>query len=92
MLYPIAIERGDSDTAHGIIVPDIAGCFSVADDYNDVFDNTIEAIAGHLECIVNEGLEIPLPSNIEGYIDDPDYVGMTWAMVAVNVIRYLDKT
>ena len=77
---------------HVIIAADIAGCFSAADNYNDVFDNAIEAITGHLECLVNEGLEIPLPSNIEGYIDDPDYAGITWAIVAVDVNRYLGKT
>ncbi len=92
MLYPIAIERGDKETAHGIIIPDIAGCFSAADNYNDVFDNAIEAITGHLECLAEEGLEIPLPSDIEHYIDDEDYKGMTWAVVAVDINRYLGKT
>ena len=92
MLYPIAIERGDKDTAHGIIVPDIAGCFSAADDYNDVFDNISEAIAGHLECLAEEGLEIPLPSDIGKYIDNPDYEGMTWGVVSIDVSRYLGKT
>ncbi len=92
MLYPIAIERGNKNTAHGISVPDIAGCFSAADDYNDVFDNAVEAIAGHLECLAEAGEEIPLPSHIESYIDNPDYAGMTWAMVAVDVSRYLGKT
>lgn len=92
MLYPIAIERGDKETAHGIIIPDITGCFSAADNYNDVFDNAIEAITGHLECLAEEGLEIPLPSDIERYIDDEDYKGMTWAVVAVDVNRYLGKT
>ena len=92
MLYPIAIERGDKNTAHGIVVPDIAGCFSAADDYNDVFTNAAEAIAGHLECLAEAGLEIPLPSDIEKYIDDLDYEGMTWGVVAVDVSRYLGKT
>ncbi len=92
MLYPIAIERGDKDTAHGIIVPDIAGCFSAADNYNDVFDNAIEAITGHLECLAELDEDIPLPSNIEQYIDDPEFEGMTWAVVAVDVNRYLGKT
>ncbi len=92
MLYPIAIERGDKNTAHGIVVPNIAGCFSAADDYNDVFTNAAEAIAGHLECLAEAGLEIPLPSDIEKYIDDLDYEGMTWGVVAVDVSRYLGKT
>lgn len=92
MLYPIAIERGDKNTAHGIVVPDISGCFSAADDYNDVFNNAAEAITGHLECLAEAGLEIPLPSDIEKYIDDLNYEGMTWGVVAVDVSRYLGKT
>lgn len=92
MLYPIAIERGGDDSAHGIIVPDIAGCYSAADNYNDVFDNAAEAIIGHLECLAEAGEEIPLPSNIENYIDEPEFAGMTWAVVAVDVNRYLGKT
>ena len=92
MLYPIAIERGDKQTAHGIIVPDIAGCFSAADNYDDIFENAIEAIAGHLECLAEEGLDIPLPSSVENYLDDPDYQGMTWAVVDVDVSRYLGTT
>ena len=92
MLYPIAIERGDHQTAHGIIIPDIAGCFSAADNYDDIFENAIEAIAGHLECLAEEGLDIPLPSSVENYLDDPDYQGMTWAVVDVDVSRYLGTT
>ena len=92
MLYPIAIERGDRDTAHGIIVPDIVGCFSAADNYNDIFDNAIEVITGHLECLAELGEDIPMPSHIEQYIDNPDYVSMTWALVPVDVSRYLGKT
>lgn len=92
MLYPIAIERGDHQTAHGIIIPDIASCFSAADNYNDIFENAIEAIAGHLECFSEEGLDIPLPSSVENYLDHPDYQGMIWAVVDVDVSRYLGAT
>ena len=92
MLYPIAIERGDKETAHGIIVPDIIGCYSAADDYNEVFDNAIEAITGHLECLAELGEDIPMPSNIDQYIDNPDYIGMTWALVPIDVSCYLGKT
>ncbi|MDL3986047.1 type II toxin-antitoxin system HicB family antitoxin [Shewanella xiamenensis] len=31
MLYPIAIETGDSKHAYGVVFPDIPNCFSAGD-------------------------------------------------------------
>lgn len=84
MLYPIAITRGDDTTAHGIFVPDIEGCFSAADNYQDVFDNAIEAIELHLKGLVEDGEEIPLPSSISNHIGNPEYQDMMWALVHVD--------
>ncbi len=92
MLFPIAIERGNIDTAHGVIVPDVPGCFSAADNYQDIFDNAIEAITLHLEGLVEDGEEIPLAKTIDHHIDNPEYEGMTWALVPVDVSRYLGAT
>ena len=91
MLYPIAINKGNSSTAHGIFIPDIEGCFSAADDYQDAFANAIEAIELHLEGLVEDGADIPLPSTIDSHIEKPEYQGMIWALVEVDVNRYLDK-
>lgn len=84
MLYPIAIVIGDDTTAHGIFVPDIEGCFSAADDYQDAFDNAIEAIELHLEGLVADGEKIPLPSSIDSHVDKPEYQDMMWALVHVD--------
>ena len=92
MLYPIAIARGDDTTAHSIFVPDVKGCFSAADDYQDAIDYAIEAIELHLEGLVEDGEEVPLPSSINNHIDSPEYEGMTWALVPVDVNRYLGKS
>ena len=92
MLYPIAITKGDNNTAHGIFIPDVVGCFSAADDYQDAFANAIEAIELHLEGLVEDDEDIPLPSDIDSHIDNPEYEGMTWALVEVDVNRYLGKS
>ncbi len=92
MLYPIAIARGDDTTAHGIFIPDLEGCFSAADDYQDAFDNAIEAIELHLEGLVEDGEDVPLPSSIDNHVNNPEYEGMTWALVEVDVNRYLGKS
>ncbi len=59
-LYPILIEPGDSKTAFGIEVPDLPGCFSAADSYDDILKNTREAIALHLESLDH----VPEPSTL----------------------------
>lgn len=92
MLYPIAIAKGDNSTAHGIFIPDVEGCFSAADDYQDAINNAIEAIELHLEGLVEDGEDIPLPSDIDNHIAKPEYEGMTWALVEVDVNRYLGKS
>lgn len=52
----------------------------------------IEAIELHLEGLVEDGEQIPLPSDIGAYMDNPEYEGVTWALAPVDVNRYLGKT
>ncbi|WP_352309091.1 type II toxin-antitoxin system HicB family antitoxin [Psychrobacter sp. W2-37-MNA-CIBAN-0211] len=92
MLYPIAITRADNNTAHGIFIPDVIGCFSAADDYQDAIANAIEAIELHLEGLVEDDEDIPLPTDIDNHMSNPEYEGMTWALVEVDVNRYLGKS
>jgi len=46
MLFPIAIERGDEAHAYGVAVPDLPGCFSASDTFEDALANVREAIEG----------------------------------------------
>lgn len=91
MLYPIAVERGSDTEAFGVIVPDIQGCFSAGDTFEEALDNVKEAIAGHLEILAEDGEDIPLASEAANFLDNDDYRGMIWAVVDVDVSRYLGK-
>lgn len=91
MLYPIAVERGSDKEAYGVIVPDIQGCFSAGDTFEEALENAREAIAGHLEILAEDGEEIPLASEAVNFFDNDDYKGMVWAVVEVDVSRYLGK-
>ena len=82
MLYPIAIALGDEKHAHGVFVPDIPGCFSAADEFQDVYANAIEAITDHIELLVEDGEEIPQPSDIRTLQENPEYEGMIWGIDA----------
>ena len=39
MLYPIAIEKGSDTEAYGVIVPDINGCHSAGDTFEEALEN-----------------------------------------------------
>lgn len=91
MLYPVAIEKGSESEAFGVQVPDIAGCFSAGDTFEEALENVKQAIAGHLEILAEDGEEIPLASSIDRFMNAEDYKGLIWAIVDVDVSRYLGK-
>lgn len=94
MYYPIAIEQGDAEHCYGVIVPDLPGCFSAGDSFEEALENAKEAIKFHLETIVDDGEVIPLPSPIEQHRHKPEFKNhdFIWAMVEIDVSRYLGKT
>lgn len=90
MLYPIAIEKGDA--SFGVQVPDIPGCFSGGDTVQQALESAKEAIYAHLELLIEDGEELPSATNVENHIDNPDYAGLTWALVDVDVTQLLGKS
>ncbi|SDC31495.1 Predicted nuclease of the RNAse H fold, HicB family [Sphingomonas sp. YR710] len=49
MKYFYAVVHKDPDSAYGVHFPDLPGCFSAADDLDDVLPNAIEAMELWLE-------------------------------------------
>ncbi|MCI2808438.1 type II toxin-antitoxin system HicB family antitoxin [Eoetvoesiella caeni] len=85
MKYPIAIEPGSDTQAWGVVVPDLPGCFSAADEGIDAaIDNAKEAITLWIETAIDEGQTIPGPSSITVLQSDPTYKGWIWAIVEVD--------
>jgi predicted RNase H-like HicB family nuclease len=92
MLYPIAIEPpANANECYGIEVPDIAGCFSAADDLDDAVANAQQAIALHLESLADDGDPIPMPKAISEHLSNPEYAGRVWLLVDVDVSRYMGR-
>ena len=89
MLYPVAIDK--SASSFGVRVPDIPGCFSGGDSYQDAIDSVREAIEAHIELLVEEGELLPAATCIEAFIDDEVYAGTIWALVDVDVTRLMGK-
>lgn len=91
MLYPIAISVGDDQHAWGVEVPDIPGCFSAGDDLDDAIAMAREAIEGHFEILAEDGSAIPPASKVTHHASNPQYAGVTWALVDIDVSKYLGK-
>ena len=86
MIYPIVIHK-DSDTAYGVTVPDLPGCFSAGDTIEDALTNTVEAIECHIEGILIDGEYLPNGKTIEAHISCPEYKDGTWAIVDVDLSK-----
>lgn len=91
MLYPIAISSGDNEHAWGVEVPDIPGCFSAGDDLDDAMAMAREAIEGHFEILAEDGARIPPANKVTLHAANPKYSGCTWALVDIDVTKYLGK-
>lgn len=92
MWYPIVIEPGDADHAYGVVVPDIPGCFSAGDTFEEAVVNAKEAIEGHLEILCEDGSDIPQASDVQTHLNNPDYAGWVWALVEVDITPFLGNS
>ena len=85
MRYPVAIEPGTDTEAFGVVIPDLPGCFSAGDTMEEALTNAEEAIAAWMETALDEGLEIPPPSDIEALRKaHKEFKGWVWALVKVD--------
>lgn len=90
MLYPVAIDKGEQSL--GVRVPDIPGCTSGGDDFNDAIESVKEAIEAHIELLLEDGESVPDATRIDNYQADPDYAGVVWALVDVDITRLMGKS
>jgi len=67
MKYLIVIEK--TQTGYSAYSPDVLGCVSTGATLEGVNQNMQEAIAFHIDGLIEEGLEIPKPSTYSAYIE-----------------------
>lgn len=91
MQFPIAIHK-DEGSVYGVTVPDIPGVHSWGDTIDDAVRNTREAIAGHLQTLVELGEDVDVTcSTIEDLTKQDEYAGAVWALIDVDA-EELDRT
>jgi predicted RNase H-like HicB family nuclease len=67
----VAIVHKDPDSAYGMTFPDAPGCFSAADELDDVFDMATEALELWAEGVIDEGLPFPETRDLLDIKADP---------------------
>ena len=90
MRYPILIEEGSDDTAFGVIVPDLPGCFSAGDSLDEALDAVGEAAAAWIDAALDAGHPVPPPSSLENVRQLPDYRGWTVGVVDIDAALFDD--
>lgn len=71
MRYVSFIHK-DHDSDYGISFPDFPGCVSVGDTIDDAIRCGCEALAFHVEGLLDDGEPIPVPRPIEAIKADPE--------------------
>ena len=67
MRYPVASEMGDKKRSYGVVVPDLVGCYSAGETIDKALENAEEAIALHIDGLLDDNEKVPMPSTIEKY-------------------------
>ncbi len=88
MLYPVYVHMGEDHHAHSATVPDFPGCFSAADDVQDLPKMVQEAV--ELWCEGQE-LALPQPTPLNQLIVNPDYVDGVWVLMEINTAKLETK-
>lgn len=89
--YPIFIHQ-DENSAYGVIVPDLPGCYSVGDTIEDAIKNAHKAIECHIEGLLLDNKSIPLKKPIEEHLDNSDFCGGVLAIVEIDISKVSGKT
>jgi predicted RNase H-like HicB family nuclease len=90
MRFALALHT-DDDVKYGVTVPDLPGCFSAGDSFDEAIEMAREAIDAHCELLAEKGLDIPSPQPLARHQDDPDLAGAVWVVIDVNVEQYLGR-
>ena len=91
MKFPVVLHK-DADSAYGVTVPDVLGCFSAGDTASQALENVQEALTLHFEGRVADGDALPQAQEVDVHMANPDYAAGVWAVIDFDVTPYLGKS
>ena len=76
--------------AFGVVFPDFPGCISAGKDFEDAVRMAHEALSGHVECMSDARLEIPVPSTLDqiksNWVEWSDWKNSEYTTVLIALI------
>ena len=70
----IALVHKDKGTSYGVSFPDLPGCISAGDTFEEAIDNAAVALAGHLAVTEADSDPIPHARSLEELKQDAEFV------------------
>lgn len=90
MRYPVVIHK-DTDSDYGVTVPDLPGCFSAGSSIDEALNCAVEAIECHVEGLLIDAEDIPIPLEVENHQANSDFADGVWALVDVDLSKLSGK-
>jgi predicted RNase H-like HicB family nuclease len=69
----IALVHKDEGTSYGVSFPDVPGCISAGDTFEEAVANAAEALSGHFAAMRADGETVPSPRRFEDLKRDPEF-------------------
>ena len=70
----IALVHKDEGTSYGVSFPDVPGCISAGDTFEEAVANAADALAGHFALMKADGDPIPAPRSFEQLRRDLEFL------------------
>jgi len=70
----IALVHKDEGTSYGVSFPDVPGCISAGDTFEEAVANAVDALTSHLALLRDDGDSIPVPRSYEQLRRDPEFI------------------
>jgi predicted RNase H-like HicB family nuclease len=87
----IALVHKDKDTSYGVSFPDVPGCISAGNTFEEAIDNAAVALAGHLAVMEADGDPIPNARSLEELKRDAEFVDDSTDAVVAFVVPQSDQ-
>jgi predicted RNase H-like HicB family nuclease len=87
----IALVHKDKGTSYGVSFPDLPGCISAGDTFEEAIDNAAQALAGHLAVMEADGDPIPDGRSPEELKQDAEFVDDSIDAVVAFVVPQGDQ-
>ena len=82
----IALVHKDEGTSYGVSLPDVHGCISAGDTFEEAIANAGEALAGHFVAMRADDEAIPAPRSFEDLRHDPDFIADSEGAIVAMVM------